>query len=323
MEVQNEKKFITDSVLNRVVSLFNPGKDGPSARPVWDHQKNRPKGFNLLDLLVEEPGEDLALIIDRIRKPIDQDERTRLKKQIPAFTPSGLFAHRRKGGLIAHTGLIALDIDAKHNAERLTNYAELKSELAKIEYVAYAGQSVSGTGYWALIPIKDPTRHKQHFQALEIAFGNAGLIIDNACSDVTRLRYWSYDPDAYFNHFARTWQSEYEAPQIIKPSSPTYRTDAGGKPWEAFNEAHNIVDVLEGYGWTILSEKGNEVDLTRPGKNEGKSAVAFLDSNKVYVWSSTPGLPTQTLLSPFDLVKHYEHGGDAKATVRALKQTAL
>ena len=317
--IQHEKKFITDSVLNRVVSLFNRATD---SRPVWDHQKNRPKWINLLDLLLEEPGEDLAPIIERIRSTSDPEERARLKKSIPALTPSGLFAHRSKGGLVSLTGLIALDIDAKDNAERLTNYAELKSELAKIEYVAYVGQSVSGTGYWVLIPIKDPTRHKQHFQALEIVFGNAGLIIDNACSDVTRLRFWSYDPDPYINHWAKTWQSEYEAP-VIKASSPTYRTDAGGRPWEAFNEAHNIVDVLEGYGWTVLSQKGNEVDLTRPGKNEGKSAVAFLDSNRVYIWSSTPGLPVQTLLSPFDLVKHYEHGGDAKATVQALKQTGI
>ena len=319
MEVQHEKKFITDSVLNRVVSLFEHAE---RKRPFWDYQKNRPKWINLLDLLLAEPGK-YAGTIERIRTTNDPEERGRLKKQIPAFTPSGLFAGRTQETLITHTGLIALDIDAKDNAERLTNYAELKSELAKIEYVAYVGQSVSGTGYWALIPIKDPTRHKQHFQALEIAFGNAGLIIDNACSDVTRLRFWSYDPDAYFNHFAKTWQSEYEAPPIIKASSPTYRTDAGGKPWEAFNEAHNIVGVLEGYGWTVLSQKGNEVDLTRPGKNEGKSAVAFLDSNKVYVWSSTPGLPVQTLLSPFDLVKFYEHGGDAKATVHALKQTGI
>ena len=316
--IQHEKKFITDSVLNRVVSLFNRATD---SRPVWDHEKDRPKWINLLDLLLAEPGE-YGPTIERIRTTSDPDELTSLKKQIPAFSPSGLFAHRSKGGLIAHTGLIALDIDAKGNADELRNYGDLKSELAKIPFVAYAGQSVSGTGYWALIPIKDPARHKQHFQALEIAFGNAGLIIDPACSDVTRLRFWSYDPDPYINHFATTWQSEYEAP-VIKASAPTYRTDAGGKPWEAFNEAHNILDVLEGYGWTVLSQKGNEVDLTRPGKNEGKSAVAFLDSNKVYVWSSTPGLPTQTLLSPFDLVKHYEHGGDAKATVQALKQNGI
>ena len=321
--IQHEKKFINDSRLNVIVSLFPAGENGPSARPVWDHQKNRPKWFNLLDLLLEEPGGDLAQKIERIRATNDPEERGRLKKEIPAFTPSGLFAHRRNGGLIAHTGLIALDIDAKHNAERLTNYAEIKSELAKLPFVAYVGQSVSATGYWALIPIKNPDRHKQHFKALEIAFGNAGLIIDNACIDVPRLRFWSYDPDPYINHWATTWQSEYEAPPVIKASAPTYRTDAGGKPWEAFNEAHNILDVLEGYGWTVLSQKGNEVDLTRPGKNEGKSAVAFLDSNKVYVWSSTPGLPTQTLLSPFDLVKHYEHGGDAKATVQALKQTGI
>ncbi|MBK8878761.1 MAG: hypothetical protein IPN74_09510 [Haliscomenobacter sp.] len=211
-------------------------------------------------------------------------------------------------------------MDAKDNAERLTNYAELKSELAKIEYVAYVGQSVSGTGYWVLIPIKDPTRHKQHFQALEIAFGNAGLIIDAACSDVTRLRFWSYDPDPYMNHWAKTWQSEYEAP-VIKPSAPTYRTDAGGKPWEAFNANHNILDVLEAHGWTVLRHRGNEVDLNRPGaKTRGKDAVVFLDSNRLWLETTSDRLPVHTRLSPFDVVKFYEHGGDRKATTRALNK---
>lgn len=319
MEVQHERKFITDSILNQIVSLFNSATD---SKPVWDHQNDRPKWIHLLDLLLAEPGE-YGPTIERIRSTNDPEERARLKKQIPAFTPSGLFAHRSKGGLIAHTGLIALDIDAKDNADRLSNYGELKSELAKLPFVAYVGQSVSGTGYFVLIPIKDPTRHKQHFQALEIAFANAGLIVDAACSDVTRLRFWSYDPDAYFNHFAKAWQSEYEPP-VIQRTKPTYRTDAGVKTWKAFNEAHNILDVLEGYGWTVLRHRGNEVDLNRPGaKTRGKDAVVFLDSNRLWLETTSDRLPVRTRLSPFDVVKIYEHGGDELATTRALKHNGI
>ena len=48
-----------------------------------------------------------------------------------------------------------------------------------------------------------PIRHKEQFEALEKAFDRLGYKIDPACSDICRLRFWSYDPVPYFNLNAR------------------------------------------------------------------------------------------------------------------------
>ena len=37
--------------------------------------------------------------------------------------------------------------------------------------MAYCGLSVSGKGFWGLIPIANPDKHRLHFTALKEAFG--------------------------------------------------------------------------------------------------------------------------------------------------------
>ena len=84
--------------------------------------------------------------------------------------------------------------------------------MREIKNVAYCGVSVSGRGYFVIIPIAYPERHEQHFDALKAAFQKFGIVIDESCRNVDRLRGYSYDPDAYFNEQAKPY-SRYIAPQ--------------------------------------------------------------------------------------------------------------
>jgi hypothetical protein len=136
--------------------------------------------------------------IERIRNIEDKSLVNAEKAKLPAITPSGLFEKRRDDKLIQHSGLIQIDIDRKDNLH-LENFDDLKSELSKIRNVAYCGLSVSGNGYWCLIPIAYPEKHKEHFKALERILAMKGLIIDPSGINVSRLRGVSYDPDPYFN----------------------------------------------------------------------------------------------------------------------------
>ena len=81
-----------------------------------------------------------------------------------------------------------MDIDEKDNTN-IKNYEGLKKELCKIPNVAYCGCSVSGRGFWLIIPIAFPEKHKQHFEFIRRFFEAKGLVIDKACSDVSRLRF--------------------------------------------------------------------------------------------------------------------------------------
>ena len=103
--------------------------------------------------------------------------------------------------------MICIDIDQKGN-EHISNFSELKQELFKIKNVAYAGLSASGNGFFLIIPIAYPKRHKQHFNAIQDDLSAYGITIDAAPQNVASLRGYSFDENALFRHDAipyRRW----------------------------------------------------------------------------------------------------------------------
>ena len=203
----------TDSVLNKDVSIFKNYKEA----------KN-PITINLLTWLYSEKYKNE---VEQIRATADKKERDRIKSQLPAITPSGVFSSRCNEGLIKHSGLVCIDIDYKGN-EGIGNYNDLKKELCKIINVAYCGVSVSGTGYFCLIPIADPKHHNSHYKQLQKVFLEYKIVADKT-SDVSRLRGYSYDPAAYVNHYAVPFKSFYQddtpAPRK-KEFTPMYDSSA-------------------------------------------------------------------------------------------------
>jgi len=143
--------------------------------------------------------------VDLIRATNDKRKRDKLKATLPAITPSGLFSYRGEKFLIRHSGLIQFDIDFKEN-KHIVNYTQLKEQIIKIQNVAYCGLSVSGNGFWGLIPIAYPEKHKEHFEALKNQFGKMGIVIDDKPKNVASLRGYSYDDKAYFNPNALIFQ---------------------------------------------------------------------------------------------------------------------
>ncbi|WP_397444836.1 BT4734/BF3469 family protein [Polaribacter sp. R77954] len=156
------------------------------------------KNINLLTWL---SSKKYCSEVEKIRATKDENLKKNLKSKLPAITPSGLFSKRNSKSLITHSGFMQIDIDFKDNTH-IKNYGDLKQQISNIKEVAYCGLSVSGNGYWGLIPISEPTKHKQHFEALLLKFKYLGINIDKNCKDVARLRGYSYDNDAYFNHSA-------------------------------------------------------------------------------------------------------------------------
>ena len=152
---------------------------------------------------------------------LDAEAISALKKSLPACTVSGLFAERSASGLIEHSGFMAIDIDKKDNMH-LTNFTDVKSELARLKEVAYCGLSCSGRGYFALIRLAYPDQHRAQFEALQSIFAGWGLTIDNACKDVCRLRFYSYDAEAYFNLSAEPFTGVSRCKPNLHQLTPTY-----------------------------------------------------------------------------------------------------
>lgn len=159
---------------------------------------NNPKTINLLTWL---KSTKYSKVVDNIRRETSKRKINYLKSKLPAITPSGIFTQRNNKSIISYSGLICIDIDFKDNSH-IYKFNELKNELCKLPEVAYCGISVSGKGYFLLIPLKYPEKHFCHFLMLKQAFESIGITIDNT-HDISRLRGYSIDPDAYFNHNAQ------------------------------------------------------------------------------------------------------------------------
>jgi hypothetical protein len=144
---------------------------------------------------------DYDPLLAQLRREADPHRRRELKKMLPAVTPSGEFSTRSAAGLLRHSGLICVDIDRKDNLH-IGNFDALRGLFAQLPQVAYFGRSASGEGYFCIIPLAHPRHHALHFDALRADFAGAGLVIDAACRDVCRLRWYASDPQAYYNHSA-------------------------------------------------------------------------------------------------------------------------
>ena len=164
---------------------------------------------DLMAFMTTDKWRDLSLAI---RAEKDKEKRTRLKKDLPCCTPSGLFRERKKNGLIKHSGLICIDIDGDDNPT-VNDWQGQVSQLGHIREVMFAGLSVSGNGAFCLIRIADPTQHERHFKAIEEDFWRYGIIVDKACKDVSRLRFYSHNDAYYLNEQATTYTRLYRPPK--------------------------------------------------------------------------------------------------------------
>lgn len=184
------------------------------------HQETLALGYNPLDpdglreyLCIQRRCKVLRREIEVLQQDIARGsaEADNMKRGLPAATLSGLFQPTRaERNLVSHSGFICIDIDDHFNRKdsqgRNVSYPQsldaVPSVLASLPWVSYAAHSVGGVGYYALIalgPLDAVHTHKWYFECLEEEFLQYGLVIDPACSDVTRLRILSYDNAPYRN----------------------------------------------------------------------------------------------------------------------------
>ncbi len=189
-------------------------------------------------------------VIRMMRCITDKEERDKWKRQLPQATISGVFAPTRSiKNLKQHSGLICVDVDAKEN-QAITDWEDLKKQLAILPQIAYSSLSVSGNGVFAIIPLRYPQNHLQQFRQLQIDFDRMGITIDKACSDITRMRCMSYDEHPLINMDAIPYEGIYIEP----PKKRLYNfcnSDSDKDIWLVQQCCEQInrtgVDVTSGY----------------------------------------------------------------------------
>ncbi|MEI6196914.1 MAG: BT4734/BF3469 family protein, partial [Verrucomicrobiota bacterium] len=119
-----------------------------------------------------------------------------LKKMLPGAMWSGRFSSRKKpaaGNLLAHSGLLCADLDDL--GERLS---EVRTKLATSPHLFSLFTSPTNNGLKALFRVPtDAAKHPDSFRAVrQHVLELTEEEIDPACSDVSRICFVSYDPEA-------------------------------------------------------------------------------------------------------------------------------
>jgi hypothetical protein len=194
-----------------------------------------------------------------------------LKKQLPAVLWSGTFTKRANDALVQHSGLLCADLDKLGDS-----LADMREKLKRSPYLWALFISPSGDGLKAVFCVPpDVERHLGSYRAIEQHVRElTGMQIDQACKDVARLCFLSYDPGLYHNPNAIEIEP---LPEPEKPQRAQYNGDY--PPGLSLREcvAYELLGTL-----TWSAEKGGYF-CPCPGESlhttltEDKHTIVYLD----------------------------------------------
>lgn len=193
------------------------------------------------------------------------------KKMLPGATLSGLFAlyeddslthpgqrvmvSRRESHLKQHTGWLAIDIDLADNTQ-LSNFENIRMVCRFRPEIGLLMRSCSGSGYFGLVRLAYPDRHKAQFKALSQEYAAMGITLDKACSNIGRVRFASWDdPDhIYINEQVVPYRGVAEyIPQIMPQAvrllycsgrGVTYHDEGGAQFWEQQRVQDRLIELI-------------------------------------------------------------------------------
>ena len=140
----------------------------------------------------------------------DREGAREQKKQLPGFTPSGLFkGGHRANQLEAYSQIAGLDFD------HVANPSGLAARLRGLATTLALFVSPGGQGLKVFVAVDTGGgEHPATFAAVAACYEQlAGLFCDRACKDISRCCYVSYDPEAYYNP-----EAEVFSPSTIAPA---------------------------------------------------------------------------------------------------------
>ena len=194
------------------------------------------------------------------------------KKMLPGATLSGLFAlyeddslthpgqrvmvSRRETHLKQHTGWLAIDIDLADNMQ-MSNFENVRMICRFRPEIGLLMRSCSGSGYFGLVRLAYPDRHKDQFKALLKEYAAIGITLDKACSNIGRVRFASWDDPEhiYMNENVVPYKGlEGEQSQLVSLASRQayrsnhenveYRTEDNSNFWEQQRVQDRLIEVI-------------------------------------------------------------------------------
>ena len=176
---------------------------------------------------VKAPPDDLAQKIHAIRSEQDAAKRGAIKDTLPAVSISANFPDKRHAKS-AHTvtSLIQIDIDKVNDPE------QLKTQICADPHTLACFISPSGNGVKAIVrtdasakvdgaQLDKLNEHKSIYAIAQRYYKqHFNVQIDTQCSDISRVMYYSYDPEIYINLDATPLQELQELQELKSKSKP-------------------------------------------------------------------------------------------------------
>jgi hypothetical protein len=136
-----------------------------------------------------------------IRQATTHEKQNELKMDfLPAVAVNGVFNEITNRGLTHYSNVTAMDFDQFHSEADLQG---IMLRLKATPFVLAAFRTPSGNGLKAIVlhDNDDPTHHADLYSQLLVRFQDVDKVatLDRSCSDLRRLHYLPYDPDAYIN----------------------------------------------------------------------------------------------------------------------------
>ena len=113
-------------------------------------------------------------------------------------------------------------------------------------------------------------------------------------------------------------QIESPAPYKQKGRKPKYTESPSITPWDDFDQQTDIGQLLESYGWSLASDRGNTARYKRDGGKDRSHAKVFRDTNTVHSFTIKEMIPAGESLKPSAVYAHYEWQGDFSAAAKDL-----
>jgi hypothetical protein len=292
-------------------STFNTVKDTKPGEPITASQ-----------LIRDIHSDTYKDACDAIRRAPDKDTRSAIKATLPAVTASGRFSKRSSAALLEHSGILIADLDIDDNQQLIEeqHMAATRARLCADSMVHFLFQSPSGgLKVGVKINATDTATHKAAFITVRDWFLDThGLVIDAACSDVSRLCFLSHDTEACFQADSETFKTVAAAVEALPFWQPKSTTSAAGEktPGDDFNQRGDVEGMLTSNGWSTRNGR----QWTRPGKAHGVSGTLGVTADRQFWCFSSEASPLEPNKSynPFALYAAFYHWNDYKAAATQL-----
>lgn len=242
--MRTQTNFVLRAVQRPSLPLLGMSWSLTEVSVVAHARETETKSYTLAKILGAIKGGKWASQITALRALVDKDAIREAKEKLPGVMFSGRFSERTKpvlNFLEQSSGILALD------ADNCTSPVELRNKLTSDPHVVFAFISPYGLGLKVGVRIEeDVDSHKASWAAAKKYFEETyNVKIDEACKDISRLCFVSYDPDA----FIREDEAEILEPLASAPVQPdlhTFLVNKCGAPFRV-NQQGEVVAFNQSY----------------------------------------------------------------------------